>query len=101
MIWRLLFTILAAWGLLSALWAGFGWMLSGSSPITLVLLCPKAHTGSILARLRWLNWFGLLRCRILLPGYDPADLPRQYENTEFCTLAELSARIEAEREQID
>lgn len=101
MVWQLLLTVLAAWGLLSALWAGFGWLLSGSRPATLVLLCPKKDTDGILARLRWLDRMGLLRCRIILTGCDQTDLPQQYENTEFCTLAALSARIEAERERID
>lgn len=99
--WELLWTFLAAWGFLSALWVIFGWLLSGSKPVTVVLLSPKVYRESTLLRLRWLNHLGLLRCRIILP--EDEDIPplRQANDTEYCTLAELSARIEAERERFD
>lgn len=101
MVWQVVFTALAAWGLLCALWACFGWLLSGSQSVTLVVLCPSA---GILARLRWLDRLGLLRCRLIAIEKRPADvepLQREFEEVEFCTLAALSARLEAERKELD
>ena len=95
--WELLWTFFAAWGIFSALWTLIGGWLSGSKPITLVLLCPNDRTHAALLRLRWLSQLGFLRCRIIVtdPQVPPSD------NTEFCTLADLPARIEAERERFD
>lgn len=101
MVWQLIWTVLGAWGFLCALWAGFGWLLPGSGQVTLTLLCRESDAAATVARLRWLNHLGLLRCRLLLPEIPPARWPRQYDDIEFCTLAELPARIEAERERFD
>lgn len=101
MLWQIVFTVLAAWGLLCALWAGFGWLLSGSRPVTLVVLCPKEYPEGILDRLLLLDRLGLLRCRIIAAADARERLKAQYESIEFCTLADLPARIEAERERID
>ena len=91
----------AAWGLFSTLWLILGWFWSGSRSVTLVLLCPQSDAEGALLRLRWLNHWGFLRSRIILPGVQKTDLPQDHKDTEFCTLAELSARIEAERERFD
>ena len=101
MVWQWIGTVLAAWGLLCALWAGFGWLLPGSKKVTLALMCREPEASAAVLRLRWLNRLGLLRCRLILPGIPAEQLPRQYEEIEFCTLAEFSAGIEAERERFD
>lgn len=103
MVWQVLFTVLAAWGLLCALWAGFGWMLSGSRFVTIAVLCPRKNPEGILDRLLWLDGLGLLRCRLIaaIPETAGVHLAQQYEGIEFCTLADLPARLEAEREELD
>ena len=99
MFWQFLITTLAAWGLLCALWAMLGWLLPGSRPVKLILCAPTPP--EVLGRLRWLDQWGLLRCRLTVVGDFPPELPAQYEDVEFCTLAELTAMQEAERREID
>lgn len=101
MVWQLIRTVLGAWGFLCALWAGFGWLLPGSKKVTLMLLCRESDAAATALRLRWLNQLGFLRCRLILPGITADQMPRQYDDIEFCTLAELPARIEAERKRFD
>ena len=101
MLWQFLLTVLAAWGTFSALWAAFGWLLSGSRPVTLILLNPPEHLPEILNRIRWLRGTGLLRCRLIVVTQHRPELPERYEQIEFCTLAELTAGLEAERNELD
>ena len=95
---QVLVGILAAFGLLCALWCIFGLWLSGSKGWVAVCFAGKGQTGA-LRRCRWLRSWGLHRGRILLitpEGTQPEAVSRETENIELCTLAELPARLELE-----
>jgi hypothetical protein len=94
----ILVTVLAAWGLLCAIWAAAGWLLPGSAPVTVVVLWPGTKPEPVIARCRWLLGLGLLRGRLIVTGNPlPAD-PAIGNHVEICGLEELPARLELERE---
>ena len=96
----IIFTALAAWGLLCALWAALGWLLPGSGGAVMVVLCPKKNPEAVLVRCRWLRSLGLLPGRLVVAEAGPLD-EKRYHDMEFCGLAEVPAILEAERERID
>ena len=87
MIWFVLLGFLAAFGLLSALWAIFGFLLPGSHRCGVVLLCEPDAEWLLLHRLLWLRQLGLLRCRIFLSGRGLTEQQRrqlqQYNDIQF------------------
>ena len=89
MILYVLLGLLAAFGLLCALWALFGCFLPGSCRCTLILRCRAQEENGLLRRLLWLRELGLLRCRIVLSGCGISNeqreiLLRRYGDIEFC-----------------
>ncbi len=63
--WMILPAVLAGFGVLTLLWALFGWLL----PVCREgwVLCPgKAGRLEAVYALLWLRWMGLLRCRLLV-----------------------------------
>ncbi len=96
---QILIGVLAAFGLLCALWCLFGLWLSGGRGWVAVCCQGKTQTGA-LRRCRLLRSWGLLRGRIFLvsreENREPGALARETENIEICTLAELPARLELE-----
>ena len=96
----ILLGVLAAYGLLCALWTVFGLWFSGARGWAAVCCAGPEQTGA-LRRCRWLRSWGLLRGPILLVSPQkapqlPAALARETENVEFCTLEALPARLELE-----
>ena len=86
---------LAAFGLLSALWAALGWLLPGEGG-WVVVRCGKPRPEQ-LARIRWLKSLGLLTCPVLVveeTGEAAAD-------TEICSGKDLLSRLEWERNRFD
>jgi len=87
--------LLAAFGLLSALWAAFGWLLPGDGGWVMVRSGnPRPEQ---LARIRWLKSLGLLTCPVLVlteTGEPEAD-------TEICSGKDLLSRLEWERNRFD
>ena len=94
----LILSILAAWGLLCAVWAAVGWLLPGSAAITVILLNPGAEPAPVIARCRWLLGWGLLRGRLIIAGDPMPETHTRCEDMEICSLNELPARLELERE---
>lgn len=97
---QILIGILAAFGLVCALWCFFGLWLSGGRGWVAVCYGGKTQTGA-LRRCRWLRSWGLYRGPILLVcGEENRELPellsRETENIEICTLEALPARLELE-----
>lgn len=87
---------LAAFGLLSVLWALLGWLLPGGKGCALV--CYGLPDEEILTRFRWLRSTGLLNCPLLVVAQDPGSFR---EETEICSGEELLSRLEWERNRFN
>lgn len=85
---------LAAFGAFSMLWALLGWLLPAGQGC--VLVCFGQPDEGILSRFLWLRGAGLLTCPLLAVVPEGTDLP---EPAQICTVAELPARLEWERNQ--
>ena len=97
---QILIGILAAFGLLCAVWSFLGLWLSGGRGWAAVCYPGKGQSAA-LRRCRWLRSWGLLRGPIILVSRedDPEQLlAREGENVEICTLEALPARLELEQE---
>ncbi len=98
---------LAAYGLLCALWATLGWLLSGGAGGATVCLCrPGGRETGFIRRCLWLQGLGILRGPVLL--VDGGLAPQERESLknlgsgiEFCGLEELASRLEVERRRLD
>lgn len=94
--------VLAAFGLLCALWALFGWCFGSDRGGILLCLCRGKEHPHLLTRYRLLHRFGLLRCPLILVDSplppQAQDIARRAQpGIEFCTLEELPARLETEK----
>lgn len=99
---QILIGLLAAFGLLCALWCVLSLRPSGGCGWTVVCYRGKTQTAA-LRRCRWLRSWGLYRGPILLVSLEtmeqqPQISSREAEDIEFCTLAALPARLELELE---
>ena len=83
---------LAAFGLLSVIWACLGWLLPSGKGC--VLVCLGEPDVGIVSRWKWLRGLGLLRCPLVAVNADA-----EYEEIEICAGEELLARLEMERNQ--
>ena len=88
---------LAAFGLLSILWAALGWLLPGGRGMALV--CVGEPDAGILARYKWLRSLGLMACPLIAAAEDATPVP--YDGVEICEPENLLSRLELERVQID
>lgn len=88
---------LAAFGLLSILWAAMGWLLPGGRGMALV--CVGEPDAGILARYRWLRSLGLMACPLIVVAEDAAPVPS--DGVEICEPGNLLSRLELERVKID
>ena len=84
-----LFVVLAAFGLLSILWAALGWLLPSGQGCAIV--CVGAPDTGILSRWRWLQSIGLLRCPLIAVSEETMD------DIEICAGEDLLSRLEMER----
>lgn len=97
----------AAFGVLSAIWVLFGWLLPGGTGGALVCRCrPGLKEMPLIRRHRWLRELGLLRVPMLLVDSSFSQeerqfLRRRYSGIDFCSLEELPARLEVERNRIE
>lgn len=107
MFWFVLFVMLAAFGLLCALWVSFGWLLPGIHPGVIVFFCrPGAVEDGAITRYCWLRELGFVQSTMLivdsaLPLSTRERLCRQHRGIKFCSLEELPSRLELERDQLD
>ena len=87
---------LAAFGLLSALWAALGWLLPSGKGWTLVYIGePQPET---LTRFKWLRGLGLLSIPMIAVTEEAVAMP---QGTEICSREALIGRLERERRQFD
>ena len=97
---------LAAFGLICAFWAALGWLIPGTKGGAMVCLChPGLAETCLIRRYGWLWDLGFLREPILLIDCGLSEdernaLSRLGRYVEFCSLEELSARLEVERERL-
>lgn len=101
-----LVAILAAYGLLCLGWFTAGAVLCCRRGCVLVYLCRPGKAGMPLPCHRWLHAMGLLKGPLIVVGSSlspeaQARLTAQRENIVFCSLAELPARLELERNKLD
>lgn len=97
--------ILAAFGVLSALWVLFGSMLSGLRGSVTVHFCRGSDEEAVVRRYRWLRDMGVAGGCLLLVDSELSEVERtalceRDGSVVFCTWAELPARLEQERERI-
>lgn len=98
--------VLAAFGVLSMLWALLGFLLPGQRGTAMVYLWHDHGEGEqALRHYGWLRDLGLLRCPMLVIdcGMTEEERTRLLKNrpgVEICTLEELSSRLEQERKEV-
>ena len=99
MIWFILLGTLAAFGLLCCVYCILGLFLSDDVRPKLVCLLPRSHhPDGAIARYRLLRDLGLVQGPLLILGAEPENAGA---DIEFCTVQELSARLELERNTLD
>ena len=85
---------LAAFGLLSVLWAALGWLLPSGRGC--VLVCVDEPDEGILSRYRWLRDMGLLQCPFLIVS-DKEYYYQHICGSEWISPEDLLPRLEEER----
>ena len=58
--------VFAAFGLLCALWACFGFLLPGQEGVVMVYRCRGENVDALVRRYRWLRDVGLIRCPLII-----------------------------------
>lgn len=103
MVWYILLGTFALLGLVCALWGLVsGWFCNDRGSVIVYLCQESGMEYAQLQRYRWLRGMGFLHCPLLmvdsmLPLREQQLICSNYPGVEFCTLAELPARLELER----
>lgn len=102
--WIILIT-LAAFGVLSAMWAFFGCLLPAQRGGAAVCLCRgKGQEEPLIRRYLWLWELGLVRCPLVLVdcGLSESERARwrKVKHIILCTQEELSSILEQERNRL-
>ena len=95
--------MLAAFGLMSALWVSLGWLLPGDRDGIAVFFCGQGRVPP-LPRWRLLRQLGLMRSRVILVdcGLSEADKRELSRwDTEICSPEALAKWLELERKRFD
>ena len=99
MLWFFLLIMLAAFGLFCCIYCTVGFFLSTDRcPLLICLLPPGHHPDGAVARYQILRDLGLVHGPLLIVGVEPEDMGA---DIEFCTVQELPARLELERNDLD
>ena len=99
MVWFILLGALAAFGLWCCIYCSAGLFLTEDYCLRIIcLLPPEKHPDGAIARYRFLKGLGLVRGPLLVLGDRTA--PAE-DDIEFCTVEELSPRLELERNHLD
>lgn len=102
----IILAVLAAFGVLSVIWALFGFLLPGQRGTAMVCLCRGDGEEEIVLRhYGWLRGLGLVRCPLLLVDCGITEEERTRllhlkQGVDICTMEELSSRLEQEREKL-
>ena len=89
---------MAAFGLLSLVWAGLGWLLPGGKGAAVV--CWGEPDVGILSRVKWLQGLGLLHCPMLIIA-ETDETCDPNNGIEYCSPENLLSRLEQERKESD
>ena len=97
--------MLAAFGALCALWVLFGFLLPVQhGTVTVCLCCGQGQEEHLIRRHRWLRDMGLTHSPLILLDGGLTEQERERltrQGITICDLAELTARLEQEREKLD
>lgn len=91
------FGVLAAFGVLCALWAGLGWLLPAGRGCALV--CFGLPDEGMRSRYRWLHAMGWFTGPMIAVSEGDDRIP--YCETEICEPGALLSRLEWERNRFD
>ncbi len=106
MVWLFCVGIMAAFGIICALWALFGWLLPGNREgLVICFGTPGLPESGFIRRYLFLRDWGLLGSDLLVVDQGLAEPERRWlENRrcgiELCEPEELPARLELERKRI-
>lgn len=87
---------MAAFGLISVLWALLGWLLPGGSGA--VLVCWGDPDEGIRCRVKWLQSLGLLSSPLLI--VSETEEPFLQNGMEYCSPEQLCIRLKQERNRV-
>lgn len=97
MIWLLILSVLAGFGVLCLLWTFLGFLLPGQKGLSMVYVCRGEPVDALLRRYRWLQDMGLIRGRLILVDAgipeDQKKLLVERMNIEICTREQLADRV--------
>lgn len=99
MVWFIFLGMLAAFGLLCCIYCVAGFFLSNDRQPMLICLLPRGQLpdGAIISY-RLLKDLNLVGGPLLIIGTAP---PKSPPDIEYCSLQELPARLELERNKLD
>ncbi len=95
MVWKLFMAVLAAFGLISIIWAAFGWLLPCCREGWLVYPGRRGKLGFVQIYL-WLRGLGVLRCPLILLDLTIGEEERRFledKGIEIYSPAELLPRL--------
>ena len=101
----LVICVLAACGVLSILWAAFGFLLPGQRGVVMVCLDGRGKEEAVIRRDGWLHGLGLVRGPLVLIDQGLSEqererLLRMELNVVICTWEGLPSILEQERERL-
>lgn len=97
--------VLAACGVLSILWAAFGFLLPGQRGVVMVCLDGRGKEEAVIRRYSWLRGLGLVRGPLVIIDRGISEqererLLRMEQDVVICTLENLISSLEQERERL-
>jgi hypothetical protein len=92
--------VLAAFGTLCALWVGFGWLVFSRQKVVMIYLGPEDEVEAAIRCHEWMRGIGLVKGQLIVIGDGLPENQCQIlrKNSEICTLAQIQARLERERD---
>jgi hypothetical protein len=103
MVIAVILTVLAAFGVLCALWTLFGFLVSGQRGAAMVYICgADSREEQIIRHYSWLRDLGLFHGPLVLVHHgitqeEKNRLLKCRQGIEICTVEELPSRLEQER----
>ena len=99
MIWLVILALMAAFGIWCAAFLLFGWLFSEDDRAIMICLLPEDRfPDGIITRFRWLREMGLVRPPLLIVSQP---IQPEQPDVEYCSLQDLPARLELERNKLD
>ena len=101
----LVMCVLAAFGVLSILWAAFGFLLPGQRGVVMVCMDGRGKEEAVIRRYSWLRGLGLFRGPLVIIDQGMCEQEREHllrmeQGVMICTLEGLTSSLEQERERL-